>query len=92
MTERITAIKTAYDYRKGWGFLDKNGERVFFHIANSPDFQVRLGMTVTFEYAPPFRLGQKDQAINLHEVVEAKAETFATGVLDAQKESGGVGV
>lgn len=57
-----------YDAPRGWGFIEKDGLKYFFHVKNSAGFQPVLGMFVEFQTAPPFRLGQKDQAINLREV------------------------
>jgi hypothetical protein len=55
----------AYAVRKGWGYIYSENKNVFFHVANSPGFQPVLGMLVEFELAPPFKLGQSDQAVNL---------------------------
>jgi hypothetical protein len=60
---------TAYDVPRGWGFIDSDGQKYFFHVKNSPGFVPALGMYVQFETAPPFKLGQSDQAISLREVV-----------------------
>ena len=78
-------IIVAYNLRKKWGFIEKeDGTSRFFHATNSPGFEPKLGMLVRFELAAPFKLGQKDQAINLREVTNAAAQA-------AQKVSGGAG-
>ena len=60
---------TAYDVWRGWGFIDgTNGTNYFFHIKNSPGFAPALGLKVQFEVTGPFKLGQKDQAVNLRRV------------------------
>ena len=64
----MTGIIVAFDVRKGWGFVESNTRKIFFHIANSPELYATLGMAVEFELAPPFKLGQPDQAVNLREV------------------------
>lgn len=62
---------TAYDAYRGWGFIDNDGEKHFFHVKNSPGFAPVLGAEVEFELAPPFKLGQHDQAVNLRKVESA---------------------
>jgi len=65
-----------FDWRRGWGYVRcegsagafEHGEDVFFHVSNSPDFHAALGMEVEFELAPPFKLGQLEQAVNLRKV------------------------
>jgi cold shock CspA family protein len=61
----------AYAARKGWGYIYSENVNIFFHISNSPKFLPVLGAVVEFELAPPFRLGQHDQAVNLREVAIA---------------------
>jgi cold shock CspA family protein len=61
---------TVYDQMRGWGFItrDDNGANIFFHIKNKvPSFLPALGARVEFETAPPLKLGQKDQAINVRD-------------------------
>jgi cold shock CspA family protein len=60
----------AFRQTGGWGFIkDVSGEEWFFHMANAvltiPTFLPELGAQVEFELRPPFRLGQKDQAVNV---------------------------
>jgi len=59
---------TAFDVLHGWGWISSDGEKFFFHVKNSPHFHVTLGAYVGFETAPPFKLGQSNQAVNLREV------------------------
>jgi len=59
---------TTFDAPRGWGFVvNDEGEKFFFHVKNSPNFHITLGAFVEFETAPPFKLGQSDQAIALRE-------------------------
>lgn len=54
---------------KGWGFLSYDDNEWFFHLSNcAAGFQPTLGALVEFEIAPPLRLGQKDQAVNVRPV------------------------
>jgi hypothetical protein len=68
-----------FDQRRGWGYIFSDvhpykktqwgmGELIFFHVANSPDFKPALGLTVSFELGPPFKLGQAEQAVSLREI------------------------
>jgi hypothetical protein len=57
----------------GWGFVESESadgqkSKFFFHVRNSPTYQPVLGQAVEFELAPPFKLGQPDQAVNLRPV------------------------
>lgn len=54
-----------YDAPRGWGFIDSDGGKFFFHVKNSRDFTPVLGAWVEFDTAPPFKLGQREQAMNL---------------------------
>ena len=58
----------AFDVFRGWGWVESNGENHFFHVKNSPGFAPALGLEVEFETAAPFRLEQRDQAVNLRKV------------------------
>jgi hypothetical protein len=53
------------NHKKGWGYIRSENKNIFFHTSNSPDFHPVLGASVEFDLAPPFRLGQADQAINI---------------------------
>lgn len=59
------------NHKKGWGYIRSENKNIFFHSSNSPDFHPVLGAVVEFELAPPFRLGQADQAVNLRKVESA---------------------
>jgi hypothetical protein len=61
----------AYDVIRGWGWVECDGEKVFFHIKNSNGFIPELGAEIEFETVAPFRLGQRDQAVNLRKVESA---------------------
>jgi hypothetical protein len=72
----------AYAAAAGWGFVEGEIEgevaggqksKHFFHVRNSPTYQPVLGQLVEFELAPPFRLGQPDQAVNLRAVHQLDA-------------------
>lgn len=67
----------AFAARKGWGYIYSDGENVFFHVANSPGFAPALDLEVEFETAPPFKLGQRDQAVNLQKVESAGVKAGA---------------
>ncbi len=62
----------AFAARKGWGYIYSGNENIFFHVANSPNFQPVLGVVVEFDLAPPFKLGQADQGVNLRVVGSAQ--------------------
>jgi hypothetical protein len=68
INKRMTVMKgmiTAFDQYRGWGFIESDGVKYFFHVKNSPHFPPALGVEVEFETAPPFKLGQKQQAVAL---------------------------
>lgn len=68
----MKGIIKAYTQKKQWGFIkDSDGGEWFFHLTNSPNFVPSLGMAVEFDLAPPFRLGQPEQAVNLRRVEES---------------------
>ena len=69
----MKGIIVTHAARNGWGFIESNGENFFFHVKNSPNFQPVLGQNVEFELAPPFKLGQRDQAVNLRCMNEGTA-------------------
>jgi len=67
----MKGIIVAHASNAGWGFVESEGadgqkSKFFFHVRNSPAYIPVLGQEVEFETAPPFRLGQADQAVNLH--------------------------
>jgi cold shock CspA family protein len=69
-----TGQVTAFDAPRGWGWVTSSeGEKFFFHVKNSPKYNVVLGAMVSFDTAPAFRLGQRDQAINLQSAQEMGA-------------------
>ena len=58
----------AYDSYRGWGFIESDGQKYFFHVKNSSGFAPGLGFKVQFEVVAPFKLGQRNQAVNLRKV------------------------
>ena len=66
----MKGIIVAHASNAGWGFVESEGadgqkSKFFFHVRNSPGYIPVLGQEVEFALAPPFKLGQADQAIGL---------------------------
>jgi cold shock CspA family protein len=76
-----TAIIILFNQPKGWGFLTPPGskEEIFFHISNCvPEYKPQLGDRVEFEMGPPFKLGQRPQAIKVRAAMGAMSGTEAS--------------
>lgn len=58
-------------FKSTYGFIQESDEfntEFFFHLDNVDEgFQPEVGKRVTFETAPPIRLGQKRQAVNVRD-------------------------
>lgn len=65
--EMKEGIIVLFHARKMWGFIrEKDGVETFFHVDNCTDgFKPELGAVVEFKLAPPLRLGQRDQAVQI---------------------------
>lgn len=67
----MTGIILMYRPDKQFGFIlsDETKAEVFFHASNRvADFTPVVGTRVSYTLAPPIRLGQKMQAVNVQEV------------------------
>jgi cold shock CspA family protein len=59
---------TTFDEPRGWGFIENEDQKYFFHVKNSPGYTPVLGTWVEFDTASPFKMGQRDQAVKLRSV------------------------
>lgn len=85
--------------RGSWGFVETSaGESYFYHLRNCLNFEPVLGAAVTFEVAPPFRIGRPDQAVNLKnidpdtETIKDAVAALASAVMSAMEKGGKGGV
>jgi cold shock CspA family protein len=74
----MVGIVIIYDERKQWGFIRAHsagifGNEIFFHRSNCRS-GVSLGEEVEFEIGKPFKIGQREQAVNVR---------LAVGVVDS---------
>jgi hypothetical protein len=72
-----TGQVTAFDAPRGWGWVSSDSEKYFFHVKNSPNYKIILGAYVDFDTAPPFKLGQREQALNLRDAQKVSAKAGA---------------
>lgn len=72
---------TYFNSRRGFGFITiLSGESYFFHVSSfAKDSQPVLEGKVAFQLAPPIRVGQRPQAVNVRYTVSDKV-SVPTGV------------
>jgi cold shock CspA family protein len=66
MATKVKGTIVAFNVQRGWGFIEgADGETYFYHVTNSPLYKPVLGQAVLFKIASPFKMGQREQAINI---------------------------
>lgn len=61
----MNAVVFSYMPNRRFGFLKtEDGKEVFFHLSNYLGIP-KLGVTVTFDYGDPIRMGLPQQAVNV---------------------------